>query len=151
MVKVGWNYQCSECHRSLEPRWHYDRPMVEHEKLLFNHGNNRFCLNCHHPKNRDVFVDDDGSEIRAEDSVRLCARCHGTVHRDWTHGVHGRQNGFWESRRGGRTRLLCIECHDPHDPKFKGMPALRGPSYPARAAGGSVSGSVRDGKGRGGH
>lgn len=141
LVKLGWTYNCNECHRLLEPRWHWDRPMVEHEGIRLNHGNNRFCLNCHHPKNRNAFVDDDGSEISQDNVVQLCARCHGVVFRDWEAGVHGRRNGHWDVTKGDRTQLRCIQCHDPHDPKFKAMTALPGPTYPARAAGARPEGA----------
>lgn len=124
-----------ECHRSLGAKWHHDRPLTEHRGLELKHGNNRFCLNCHHPDNRNAFVDYDGSEIPAAGVVDLCAKCHGPQHRDWKAGVHGRPNGFWDSSRGQKQRLLCIECHDPHDPAFKAMQPLAAPTYPARAAG----------------
>lgn len=145
LVKLGWTYDCMECHRALEPKWDRGgRAMVEHENIQLNHGNNRFCLNCHHPTNRNVFVDYDGSEIAETAVVELCARCHGTTHRDWNAGVHGRQNGHWDKVKGASTKLTCIQCHDPHDPKFKAMEALRSPDYPERAAG-SATGSGKDG------
>ncbi len=134
LVKMGWTYNCMECHALLVARWHYDRPMVEHENIEFDHGNNRFCLNCHHPANRNAFVDYDGSEIAQSDVVLLCAKCHGPIHRDWEAGVHGRGNGYWDEKLGPKTRLRCIQCHDPHRPRFPALkpePPLR---YPARAA-----------------
>lgn len=135
LVKLGWTYNCMECHKLLPARWHYDRPMVEHQDIRLEHGNNRFCLNCHHPTNRNAFVDYDGSQIPQGEVVRLCAKCHGTIYRDWLAGVHGRRNGYWDTRRGPQTQLRCIQCHDPHRPAFapmKPMPPLR---YPPRAAG----------------
>ncbi len=136
LVKMGWSYDCMECHKMLEAKWHFDdRAMVEHETIKLNHGNNRFCLNCHHPTNRNVFVDYDGSEIAEQDVVSLCARCHGTVFRDWQAGAHGRRNGYWDTSKGGETQLRCIQCHDPHDPKFKAIRSLNAPDYPRRAAG----------------
>jgi hypothetical protein len=136
LVKMGWSYDCMECHKMLEAKWHHDdRAMVEHETIKLNHGNNRFCLNCHHPTNRNVFVDYDGSEIAEQDVVLLCARCHGTTYRDWQAGAHGRRNGYWDESKGGETQLRCIQCHDPHDPKFKAMESLHAPTYPKRAAG----------------
>jgi hypothetical protein len=136
LIKMGWTYDCMECHQALEAKWDRDgRAMVEHGNIKLNHGNNRFCLNCHHAKNRNVFVDYDGSEIAETAVVDLCARCHGTTHRDWEAGVHGRQNGHWDKPKGTSTKLTCIQCHDPHDPKFKAMEALRAPDYPERAAG----------------
>jgi hypothetical protein len=146
LVKLGWTYNCMECHKLLkQPRWHYDRPMVEHQDVKLQHGNNRFCLNCHHPTNRNAFVDYDGSEIQEADVVLLCAKCHGTTYRDWQAGVHGRQNGYWNKEMGESTKLRCIQCHDPHHPAFQPMKPLPPPLYPPRAAGGSARSSGESG------
>jgi hypothetical protein len=136
LVKAGWTYNCMECHRLLPARWHYDtqRPFNEHKGIQLEHGNNRFCLNCHHPTNRNAFVDYDGAEIAEQDVVLLCAKCHGTTYRDWEAGVHGRQNGFWKAEAGPRTKLRCIQCHDPHSPKFQAMTPLAPLRYPSRGA-----------------
>ena len=144
LVKAGWTYNCMECHKLLTPRWHYDdnRPLVEHKDIKLDHGNNRFCLNCHHPTNRSAFVDYDGSEIAQANVVQLCAKCHGTTYREWNAGVHGRQNGHWDESKGDKTRLRCIQCHDPHSPKFKEMKPLAPLTYPARAANAPVAGKA---------
>lgn len=135
LVKAGWTYNCMECHRLFPARWHYDdRPFNEHKDIRLEHGNNRFCLNCHHPTNRNVWVDYDGSEIPQANVVNLCAKCHGTIYRDWEAGVHGRKNGHWNVAMGESTKLRCIQCHDPHSPKFKAMEPLPPLRYPARAA-----------------
>jgi hypothetical protein len=138
LVKVGWTYNCMECHTLIKARWHYDRPLNEHKDVRLEHGNNRFCLNCHHPTNRNAFVDYDGSEIAQADVVLLCAKCHGPTYRDWQAGVHGRQNGHWNKTMGESTKLRCIQCHDPHQPQFATMKPLPPLRYPARAAGGSA-------------
>jgi hypothetical protein len=134
LVRNGWTYNCMECHKLTQSRWHYDRPMNEHQDIKLEHGNNRFCLNCHHTTNRNAFVDYDGSEIAQKDVVLLCAKCHGTIYRDWQAGVHGRQNGFWNVSLGDKTKLRCIQCHDPHSPKFRAMKPLAPLKYPPRAA-----------------
>lgn len=134
LVKLGWTYDCMECHKLFPAKWHYDRPMNEHKDLKLDHGNNRFCLNCHHPKNRNAFVDYDGSEIAQADVVLLCAKCHGPTYRDWQAGVHGRQNGHWDTKKGDKTKLRCIQCHDPHAPNFPAVKPLPPLTYPARAA-----------------
>jgi len=135
LVKAGWTYNCMECHKLFPARWHYnDRPFNEHKNIQLDHGNNRFCLNCHHPTNRNAWVDYDGTEIAQADVVMLCAKCHGTIYRDWEVGVHGRQNGYWNVSLGEKTRLRCIQCHDPHSPKYKAMKPLAPLRYPARAA-----------------
>jgi len=145
LVKLGWTYNCMECHKLFPAKWHYDRPMNEHKDLTLDHGNNRFCLNCHHPTNRNAFVDYDGAEIAQADVVKLCAKCHGTTYRDWEAGVHGRQNGFWNTSMGDKTKLRCIQCHDPHSPKFKAMKPLPPLTYPARAPGGGDAASAHGG------
>ena len=134
LVKLGWTYNCMECHRLFPAKWQYDRPMNEHKDIKLNHGNNRFCLNCHHPQNRSAFVDYDGSEIAQADVVQLCGKCHGPTFRDWQAGVHGRQNGYWDPKKGEKTKLRCIQCHDPHSPDFQAVKPLAAPSYPPRAA-----------------
>lgn len=134
LVKMGWVYNCMDCHRILEARWRPEQPMAEHERITLRHGENRFCLNCHHATNRNVFSDYDGSEIAESDVVRLCAKCHGTIHRDWRAGIHGRRNGYWKAAAGARSQLSCIQCHDPHEPKFPSLMPLAAPTYPARAA-----------------
>jgi hypothetical protein len=134
LVRSGWTYNCMECHRLIKARWHYDRPVNEHRDIKLDHGANRFCLNCHHPTNRNAFVDYDGAEIAQADVVLLCGKCHGTTLRDWQAGVHGRQNGFWNAAKGEKTKLRCIQCHDPHHPKFEAMKPLPPLRYPPRAA-----------------
>lgn len=134
LVRMGWTYNCMECHKLIPARWHYDRPLNEHKDIRLEHGNNRFCLNCHHSTNRNAFADYDGAEIAEGNVVQLCAKCHGPIHRDWQAGVHGRQNGFWDANLGDKTRLRCIQCHDPHRPKFQAMKPLPPLRYPPRGA-----------------
>lgn len=134
LIKMGWTYNCMECHKLLTARWSYDRAMAEHQDIKLEHGNNRFCLNCHHATNRNAFADYDGSEIAQADVVLLCAKCHGTTYRDWKAGVHGRSNGYWKADLGAKTKLRCIQCHDPHHPKFPSVTPLAPLRYPARAA-----------------
>lgn len=134
LVRNGWAYNCMECHTLLAARWHYDRPVTEHFDLRLDHGSNRFCLTCHHPANRNAFVDFDGTEISERDVAQLCGKCHGPTYRDWRAGAHGREQGFWKVSFGEKTRLLCIECHDPHRPKIQPVRPLAPLRYPKRGA-----------------
>lgn len=134
LTRNGWTYNCMECHSLFQAKWHYDRPVNEHRDIKFEHGNNRFCLNCHHPTDRNAFVDYDGAKIAQADVVQLCAKCHGTTYRDWQAGVHGRSNGHWNTAMGEKTKLRCIQCHNPHSPKFQAMAPLAPLRYPPRAA-----------------
>lgn len=121
--RTGFEYKCSECHKSIEPPDRQNPILAEHAHIAeaFDHGMNTVCTNCHHPEQRNDYVDHDGSVISSENPARLCAKCHGPIYRDWQHGVHGRQNGYWDARQGERVKLLCIQCHDPHFPKFAPM------------------------------
>ncbi len=134
LIRNNWAYDCMECHKLLPAQWHYPWPPAEHARIQLQHGNNRFCLNCHHPTNRNAFVDYDGSEIAEAEVVQLCAKCHGTVYRDWVAGVHGRENGYWKVGLGLKKKLRCIQCHDPHAPSFKALKPLPPLRYPPRAA-----------------
>jgi hypothetical protein len=134
LIRNGWTYDCMECHTLIPAKWRFDRPMVEHRETTLEHGNNRFCLNCHHASNRNAFSDYDGTEIAQANVVQLCAKCHGPTYRDWQAGVHGRQNGFWRTDGGPKTKLLCIQCHDPHRPKRPDMKPLAPLRYPPRGA-----------------
>lgn len=133
--RMGWRYNCMECHRHLKPRWHHDRALVEHRDLELEHGTNRFCLNCHHPDDRNSFVDYDGSVIPQEDVTLLCAKCHGPTYRDWKRGLHGRRSGSWLASSDEQSALRCIQCHDPHRPAFPRLEPMAPPVYPPRAAG----------------
>ncbi|MFH1748151.1 MAG: hypothetical protein ABIG44_14030 [Planctomycetota bacterium] len=114
-------YRCSDCHRLFPPQTYTTNMLVLHHQIILKHGINDRCLSCHHPDDRDAFVDDKGDKIPYDQPQLLCSKCHGPVYRDWQHGVHGRSNGYWDTRRGPLMRLKCIECHDPHRPPFPPM------------------------------
>jgi len=124
---TGFVYKCSECHRTFATSRRYPLPIAEHRNIQLQHGKNDYCLNCHHRTNRDAYVAHDGSEIPADRPAELCGKCHGLVYRDWQAGAHGRRQGYWDESRGERFRLLCIQCHDPHAPRFPKLAPLGGP------------------------
>lgn len=131
MLATGvYTYRCSDCHRIIPSPSETDRTLTQHREIDLRHGLNTRCFNCHHRENRDAFVDDYGNEIPWNQPQLLCAKCHGTVYRDWQHGAHGRTNGFWDQRLGEQRRLRCIECHDPHWPPFAPMVPAPGPTSP---------------------
>lgn len=121
-----YEFKCSECHTAITSPPRQQANVMEHADIVFNHGLNTNCLNCHHPVDRNNYLGFDGEVIPAEQPARLCAKCHGPQYRDWEKGIHGRQNGHWDASKGPKTRLFCIQCHDPHDPKFP----LMAPSPP---------------------
>lgn len=129
--RTNFEYKCSSCHED------FDSPPVqgdlvgEHAAIhdSFDHGLNTSCMNCHNREDRDAYIDHDGTSIPASNPARLCAKCHGPTFRDWENGIHGRQNGYWDRSRGERTKLLCVQCHDPHSPKFPLMAPDPPPPY----------------------
>ncbi|MFV1964646.1 MAG: hypothetical protein ACC628_04435 [Pirellulaceae bacterium] len=115
----AFTYQCSECHRTHPTPRAAGGEFTKHSEIHLKHGINARCLNCHHPTNRETFVDYFGQEIPWDQPQKLCSKCHGPVYRDWQHGSHGRINGYWDTARGEQVRLTCIQCHDPHHPPFQ--------------------------------
>lgn len=135
-----YTYRCSECHNLFPSPSETLRPLTQHRDIVLKHGLNDRCFNCHHPRQRDAFVDDMGQPIPWDDPPRLCGKCHGPVYRDWLHGVHGRTNGYWDTTRGPSDRRKCVECHDPHAPAFPPMVPAPGPHTPrmGRQEGGHI-------------
>ncbi|MBN1344685.1 MAG: hypothetical protein JXQ73_18480 [Phycisphaerae bacterium] len=125
---AGFTYRCSDCHDLFASPPETTRSLTQHRDIVLKHGINARCFNCHHLTHRDAFVDDWGREIPYDKPQLLCAKCHGPVYRDWTHGSHGRTNGYWDPRRGPLERRKCIECHDPHQPPFPPMPPAPPPN-----------------------
>lgn len=127
-VAAGFTYQCMECHRIIPSPAETLRQLTQHTEIQLNHGINTRCFNCHHPDNRNAFVDDFGMEIPWNEPQQLCAKCHGPVYRDWQAGSHGRINGFWDTAKGPQSKLRCIQCHGPHAPPFQRMQPAPGPN-----------------------
>jgi hypothetical protein len=125
---AGFTYQCMDCHRIIPSPAETLRPLTQHTEIRLDHGLNTRCFNCHHPKNRNAFVDDFGQEIAWDQPQLVCAKCHGPVYRDWQAGSHGRINGYWDATRGPQTKRRCIECHDPHTPPFPRLAPAPGPN-----------------------
>ncbi len=119
----SFDYACTECHNDFASPRRQNPLQGEHADIdaRFDHGMNTYCVNCHHQTDRNVYVDHDGSPIPSTEPARLCAKCHGPTYREWELGIHGRQNGSWERNSPNRTKLLCIQCHDPHQPAFPMM------------------------------
>lgn len=125
----GEVYECSMCHEGFEGDLGEAALQGEHSDIVFDHGRNVLCLNCHHPSNADLFVDFGGAEIASDTPTLLCAKCHGPHYREWSLDVHGRVSGFWGASQGVQAKLDCIQCHDPHWPKFKAMVPQGPPVY----------------------
>lgn len=129
-----FEYSCNECHRMFGTVARRKSRIAEHVDLVLNHGSNDNCLNCHHKTNRDAYVTNDGKEIPSDRPAELCSRCHGMVYGDWKVGAHGRTSGSWNRTEKGWHSLVCIECHNPHDPEFPQLVPMSAPALPGRKA-----------------
>lgn len=114
---------CSTCHATREAN--FDNKTAEdldefHGSLEFAHGNIS-CLSCHNSEDYDALKLADGSRVEFTDVMTLCAQCHGPQMTDYEHGAHGGFNGYWDLTRGPREKNNCVDCHNPHSPKFPSM------------------------------
>ena len=99
-----------------------------HDDIVLKHDEeHRWCLDCHDATNRDVLHLASGEPVPFAESYRLCGQCHGEKYRDWRVGVHGRRVGQWN---GAKQYLLCVHCHNPHQPRYKPMAPKPAPLRP---------------------
>lgn len=98
-----------------------------HANVEVVHGNLP-CLSCHADRERDRLHLANGDTLAFDDVMTLCAQCHGPQFRDYQHGAHGGMNGYWDRRRGARTRNNCVDCHQPHAPAYRAVV----PAFPPR-------------------
>ena len=121
-------FPCSQCHAGMQPPNVKRRVLTEnHTEIVLNHAEGRWCTDCHNPDNRDKLRLISGELIDFSQSYRLCGQCHGDKFRDWKVGIHGKRTGYWN---GEKQYLLCVHCHNPHDPKFKPLKPLAAPVRP---------------------
>ena len=134
------DFDCYGCHeRGKAPPIRYNTNHTilipkEHENLVMAHGRhdrNNNCFNCHDEHNLERFQTRDGRELKFDQSTGLCGTCHCPTDRDWEAGIHGRTSGFWARELGDYRRRDCVECHNPHAPKFPGRKPAPGP-HPLR-------------------
>jgi hypothetical protein len=121
-------FPCSECHKEMKPNPARRELKDEHTGIVLNHAQGqRWCLDCHDISNRDKLRLVSGEKIGFDESFRLCGQCHGDKYRDWKVGVHGKRTGMWN---GEKQYLLCVHCHNPHDPRYKPIPPMPPPTRP---------------------
>jgi hypothetical protein len=122
-------FPCSSCHKDLKAN-RTPRTLAMHDEILLKHGGeNRWCLDCHDPDDRDHLHLAGGERVSFDESYRLCGQCHGEKLRDWRAGIHGRRTGEWN---GHKKYLLCAHCHNPHQPRFKALEPKPAPERPSR-------------------
>ena len=114
---------CSTCHTTRPPN-HQNKLAKDldefHSEMQFSHGTIS-CLSCHNERDYDALKLADGSRVEYADVMLLCAQCHGPQMTAYQHGAHGGMTGYWDLARGPQTKNNCIDCHDPHAPKFPSM------------------------------
>jgi hypothetical protein len=121
-------FPCSECHDDMEVNTTRRELVDFHEDIVLKHAEEqRWCLDCHNPDNRDKLRLASGELLSFEKSYSLCGQCHGTIFRDWKAGVHGKRTGFWNGKKQYR---LCVNCHNPHQPKFRPVKPMPPPIRP---------------------
>lgn len=120
---------CASCH-TVKPVKALPRDPSElrdfHQGLAFRHGE-LGCAHCHveGARSHDTLHLANGEPIPMTSAIRLCRQCHGPQHRDYTRGSHGGMQGAWSPAFGARMRNHCVDCHDPHAPRFQGgMPVF---------------------------
>lgn len=112
-------FACNDCHQDIEPS-HVQKSFISaHEDIILQHGMNNYCATCHSANNKEALIDINGNDVPFEKNYLMCAKCHGTIYRDWERGVHGRMNESWDRGKRESPKLTCVACHDPHQPKFK--------------------------------
>ncbi|MEK7234169.1 MAG: hypothetical protein AAB268_10165 [Elusimicrobiota bacterium] len=137
---------CQSCHEGVEAlQGDPKKRSVFHDKIEIRHGRNQHCFNCHNRKQPAYFSNFDGSPIKLANVELLCAKCHGTIYRDWNNGAHGKRTGFWDVAKGGPKPTVCIACHDPHWPVFKPMKAAPPPHINPRRRGKGARGGAEHG------
>lgn len=114
-------FSCSICHDGFTGGLQEQALEGQHAHIEFDHGLNVSCLNCHNRYDSDAYAYHDESIIPADEPNRLCAKCHGPQYRNWNLGIHGRRGPYWNELFGPVIKLDCIQCHDPHKPKFQLM------------------------------
>lgn len=122
---------CAVCH-TTRPANKSNRESADlnefHQGLKTAHGQ-LACVACHTADNGYESLHlADGSSVLWQESMQLCAQCHGPQFRDYEHGSHGGMTGFWDLSRGSRMRNHCIDCHDPHAPAFPTVRPAAGPA-----------------------
>ena len=118
-------FPCSDCHDAADEVNTTRREVDMHDDIVFDHDSkNRWCLDCHDTRNRDVLHLADGRPVKFTESYLLCGQCHGPQLKNWRAGDHGRRTGYWSGRK---EYLLCAHCHDPQSPTIKPLEPLPPP------------------------
>ena len=121
-------FPCTDCHDPNEVDYKKRVLTEEHTNIKLNHAEeNRWCLDCHDARARNFLHLANGQLVPFTRSYLLCGQCHGTIFRDWKFGIHGKRTGSWN---GEKLYRLCVNCHNPHRPRFEQIQPLPPPKKP---------------------
>jgi hypothetical protein len=130
---------CGTCHTTKTPLAgaKLGVPLAQfHQGLIGKHGE-LSCNACHNPNDGYATLRlADGKSVPYSEVMAVCAQCHGPQFRDYRHGAHGGMTGYWDLSKGDRVRNNCIDCHDPHAPKYPTVCPARGPNDRFQTGGG---------------
>lgn len=114
------SFNCTECHsQPLEKlKEHKVGEKAAHWNIKLNHAGPETmnCTTCHNKNDFDNLKSITSSSIDFNYSYKLCSQCHQQQFKDWKGGAHGKQLGGWAPPRVSNT---CVNCHNPHSPKFE--------------------------------
>ena len=121
---------CNTCHGNWTANAELrlgQKPERFHQHLQGSHGN-LACVSCHNGGDGYASLRlADGKSVAFSEVMQLCAQCHGPQYRDYQHGAHGGMTGYWDLSKGGRERNNCVDCHQPHSPRYPIVQPARGP------------------------
>jgi nitrate/TMAO reductase-like tetraheme cytochrome c subunit len=114
------SYACTECHTKpltdmqknseIGKKAHWDIKLIHANEDIMN------CITCHSGSSMDNLHSLTGKSIDFNASYKLCVQCHANQFEDWKGGAHGKKVAGWAPPRASMT---CVNCHNPHNPKFK--------------------------------
>lgn len=113
---------CGTCHATAPERPLPAKPeqlQQFHQGLAFKHGALE-CASCHSVGQPPRLHLATGEALETSEALKLCAQCHGPQWRDFQRGAHGGIRGYWDASRGPKERIHCVNCHDPHAPRYVG-------------------------------
>lgn len=123
--------ECQFCHISKNTKFvtKTKETELEHKRIVAKHGNkNLECNHCHDKANHEYLRNTKEFPASFRNTSPVCYRCHVETFRDWELKIHGKNTKSWKA--GEEVGRHCIDCHNPHDVKFKEMEAFAPPSKP---------------------
>lgn len=112
------SYACTECHDKPLDKMTSDAFQKAHWDIKLEHANKNTmdCKTCHNPNDINNLHSLTGKTIDFNTSYNLCSQCHSKQFNDWKGGAHGKRIGGWAPPRAS---MVCVNCHNPHNPKFE--------------------------------